>query len=48
LCTVRTTFGEPGVCDVITVERTYHAILSGGLITLGSPEVVRTLEGTCD
>lgn len=48
LCTIRTTFGDFGLCDQITLESTTHLITVGGQVTLGEPTVVRTIEGDCN
>jgi hypothetical protein len=48
MCTIRTVFGDFGLCDEITLESTTHGILVGGQVGLGEPAVVRTLQGDCN
>jgi len=48
MCTIRTTYGDFGVCDRITLQETAHSITVAGVVTLGEPETVRTIQGSCD
>jgi len=48
LCTIRTSFGDFGLCDQITLQETTHRITAAGVVTLGEPETVRTIQGTCN
>jgi hypothetical protein len=48
VCSIRTTFGDFGLCDEITLETTTHRVMVGGAVTLGEPEVVRTIQGNCN
>ena len=47
MCTIRTTFGDFGLCDQITLEQATHRVVVNGQVQLGEPSVVRTIEGTC-
>jgi len=47
VCTIRTVYGDFGLCDEITLESTTHSVVFGGSVTLGEPEVVRTIQGEC-
>ncbi len=47
VCTIRTVYGDFGLCDEITLESTSHTIFFPGEVTLGEPEVVRTIQGDC-
>lgn len=48
LCTIRTVYGDFGLCDEITLESTIHAIRVGGDVTLGEPRILRTIQGRCN
>ena len=47
LCTLEGTRGDFGLCDEIRLLRTRHRILASGEVRLGSPEVLRTVNGNC-
>jgi hypothetical protein len=48
LCSIRTVYGDWGLCDEITLESTTHAIRYGSsAVELGEPNVVRTIQGKC-
>lgn len=47
LCTIRTTYGDFGLCDTITLEQTTHRVTVDGTVTLGQPEAVRSIQGEC-
>jgi len=55
LCTVRVTYGDFGLCDEVRLESTKHRLEMIGVesgvpqfrVKLGTPEVIRTLRGTC-
>ena len=48
MCTIRTTFGDFGLCDEITLEVSIHRIVAGSAVTLGEPMPIRTLQGDCN
>lgn len=48
LCTIRTSFGDFGLCDQITLQQTMHSITVDGAVSLGEPDTVRTIEGDCN
>ena len=48
MCTIRTTFGDFGLCDQITLERTQYSITVSGSVTIGDTETLRTIEGDCN
>jgi hypothetical protein len=47
VCTIRTVYGDFGLCDEITLESTSHSTVIPGMVTLGEPQVVRTIQGEC-
>jgi hypothetical protein len=47
LCTFEGTRGDFGLCDSIRVMRTRHVITANHEVRLGTPEVVRTVNGKC-
>jgi hypothetical protein len=47
LCTTKTTYGDFGLCDQITLESTRFNEAVDGTITMESPKDIRTLKGTC-
>jgi hypothetical protein len=47
MCTLRTTYGDFGLCDEITLESTTHTLRFGGTVELGTPSVIRTIQGRC-
>ena len=48
MCTIRTTFGDFGICDRITLEQTQYSIDVDGRVTIGERETVRSIQGDCD
>jgi hypothetical protein len=46
-CSLRTVFGDFGLCDEITLETSPHLVRFDGEVMLGEPEVVRTIQGDC-
>jgi hypothetical protein len=48
LCTIRTSFGDFGLCDQITLQQTMHSITVDGTVSLGEPDTVRTIQGDCN
>lgn len=48
MCTLRTTFGDFGLCDQITLEETQYTITVNGRVTIRDTETVRTIEGNCN
>ena len=47
VCTLRTTYGDFGLCDQITLEGTTHILRIDGTVELGTASVIRTLQGRC-
>jgi len=47
LCTLEGTRGDFGLCDSIQVLRTRHSFTVNGDVNLGTPEIIRTVTGTC-
>ncbi|MEI9941423.1 MAG: hypothetical protein WDO69_29745 [Pseudomonadota bacterium] len=47
LCTISVTYGDFGLCDEVRLESTKHLLRANGGVELGSPQVIRTLEGDC-
>ncbi len=48
MCTLRTSFGDFGLCDQITLEQTQYSITVSGNVNLGETETIRTIEGDCN
>lgn len=48
MCTIRTSFGDFGLCDQITLEQTQYSITVTGSVTIGDPETIRTIQGHCN
>lgn len=47
LCTIEGTRGDFGLCDEIRLLSTRHVILASGEVKLGSPVVLRVVNGNC-
>ncbi len=47
LCTIQTVGGDFGLCDEVTLFSTTHLLMYDRRVTLGTPQVVRTVQGDC-
>jgi len=47
LCTISVTHADFGLCDEVRLESTKHRLRVPNGVELGTPQVIRTLEGDC-
>jgi hypothetical protein len=48
MCTIQTVGGDFGLCDEITLYSTVHRLQADGVLVLGEPMPIRTIEGECN